>query len=118
MERIWRWCQRYPDAIAAAVLVVFTISCLGADGALDRLDALPASAAMIGVAALVAGRRRRPVLVAVAAGVLVAVPEFAADSSRIYNGLLIIGALAAVFLYSFALGSDCPGSARCLASSC
>ena len=61
---------------------------------------------MLGFCALVALRRWRPVPVAVAAGVLIAIPYFAHDASTVYANATFISGWAAVFLYSYALGSD------------
>ena len=61
---------------------------------------------MLGFCALVALRRWRPVPVAVAAGVLIAIPYFAHDASTIYANATFISGWAAVFLYAYALGSD------------
>jgi signal transduction histidine kinase len=104
-QRSWQWCRSHPDAAVAVVLTASSVIVLLAIGGLDRWSFVPASLSMIGVSAVVAWRRRYPVLVAVIAGVLVVVPAHCPDGAAIYNSAVPV--LAAVFLIGYALGADC-----------
>jgi signal transduction histidine kinase len=55
---------------------------------------------------LVAGCRWRPLLVSVAAGVLLGLPEFAHDASAVYNNATFLPVWTGIFVYSFALGLE------------
>ena len=89
----------------ALVLVAGTAWALAAEG---QLGDLPGSACVLGFSGLVAVRRWHPVAVTVVAGVLAAIPELAGDASTVYANATFISAWAALFLYSYALGSDAP----------
>ncbi len=103
MRRLWRYCRRRPDPFLAALLTAGAAVALGVAG---QLGDFPGSVCMLGFCALVALRRWRPVPVAVAAGVLIAIPYFAHDASTIYANATFLSGWAAVFLYAYALGSD------------
>ncbi len=89
----------------AALLTAGAAVALGAAG---QLGDFPGSLCVLGFCALVALRRWRPVPVAVAAGVLIAIPNFAHDVSTVADNATFLSGWAAVFLYSYALGSDAP----------
>jgi signal transduction histidine kinase len=89
----------------AAFLTAGAAIALAAQG---QLGMLPGSACVLAFCALVALRRWRPVPVAVAAGVLIALPAVVHDASTVYANATFISGWAAVFLYCYALGSDAP----------
>jgi signal transduction histidine kinase len=89
----------------AALLIAGAAAALAAQG---QTGEFPGSACVLGFCALVALRRWRPIPVAVAAGFLAAIPYLAHDPSAVYANATFISAWAAVFLYSYALGSDAP----------
>jgi signal transduction histidine kinase len=68
---------------------------------------LPSSLGLFGFCALVAVRRWHPVLVGLAAGTLIALPYFMHDAAAIYDNGSFIPVWAAIFLFSYALGSSC-----------
>jgi signal transduction histidine kinase len=103
MRRLWRYWRHRPDPFVAALLTAGAAVALGAAG---QLGDFPGSVCVLGFCALVALRRWRPVPVAVAAGVLIAIPYFARDVSTVGANATFIVGWAAVFLYSYALGSD------------
>ncbi len=103
MRRLWRYCRHRPDPFVAALLTAGAAVALGVQG---QLGAFPGSICVLGFCALVALRRWRPVPVAVAAGVLIAIPYFAHDAPTVYANATFFSGWAAVFLYSYALGSD------------
>jgi signal transduction histidine kinase len=105
VRRLWRYCRHRPDPVVAALLTAGAAVALGAEG---HLGDFPGSACVLGFCALVALRRWRPVVVAVAAGVVAAIPYVAHDGSTVYANATFISGWAAVFLYSYALGSDAP----------
>jgi signal transduction histidine kinase len=88
--------------------IVLTAAAAGALAAEGQLGDLPGSVCVLGFCALVAGRRRRPVAVAVLAGLLIAIPQFAGDAATVNANGTFVSAWAAVFLYSYALGADAP----------
>lgn len=89
------------------VLTAVTVAAIPASGLWGSGAKLLDAVCLIGVSALVAFRRRRPVLVAVIVGVLLAIPSLTSDSSQAYNSVASLPALPAVFLYAYALGSQC-----------
>jgi signal transduction histidine kinase len=89
----------------AGLLTAGAAFALGAGG---QLGDFPGSACVLGFCALVALRRWKPIPVAVAAGALVAIPYFAHDASTVYANATFIAGWGAVFVYSYALGSDAP----------
>ena len=103
MRRLWRYCRHRPDPFVAALLTAGAALALGVQG---QLGELPGSICVLGFCALVALRRWRPVAVAVAAGVLIAIPHFAHDAPTVYANATFFSGWVAVFLYSYALGSD------------
>ncbi len=105
MRRLWRCCRHRPDPFVAALLTAGAAIALAAQG---QMGDFPGSACVLGFCALVALRRWRPVPVAVLAGVLIAIPDLAHDASTVYANATFISGWAAVFLYSYALGSDPP----------
>ena len=105
MRRLGRYCRHRPDPFVAALLTAGAAIALAAEG---QLGDFPGSACVLGFCALVALRRWRPIPVAVAAGVLIAIPYLAHDASTVYANATFISGWAAVFLYSYALGSDAP----------
>jgi signal transduction histidine kinase len=102
---LWRFCRRRPDLLVAVVLTAAAAVGLMAQG---QLGELPGSVCLLGFCALVALRRWRPVAIAVAAGILMAIPEFAGDAATVNANATFIPESAAVFLYSYALGADAP----------
>jgi signal transduction histidine kinase len=103
--RLWQFCRRQSDPLVAVLLTAGAAAALMAEG---QLGELPGSACMLGFCALVALRRWRPVPVAVAAGILIAIPEFAGDAATVNANVTFISGWAAIFLYSYALGADAP----------
>jgi signal transduction histidine kinase len=103
--RLWRFCRRYPDPLVAVVLTAGAAVVLMAQG---QLVELPGSVCILGFCAMVALRRWRPVPVAVAAGILIAIPELAGDAAIVNANVTFISGWAAIFLYSYALGADAP----------
>jgi len=88
----------------AAVLTILVVVFLASQG---QLGVLPASLGLCGFCALVAVRGRHPVVVALVAGVIIAVPHFAHNSANVYNNGSFIPLWAAIFLFSYTLGSSC-----------
>jgi signal transduction histidine kinase len=86
----------------AAVLTITAVVMLAYQGQL----ALPASLCLFGFCALVAVRLWHPVIVALAAGTLAAVPYFTHDAATVYNNGSFIPVWAAIFLFCYALGSS------------
>jgi signal transduction histidine kinase len=105
VRRLWRYCRHQPDPFVAALLTAGAAVALAAE---RQLGDFPGSACVLGFCALVALRRWRPVSVAMVAGVLFAIPFFAHDASTVYANGTFTSGWAAVFLYSYALGSDPP----------
>ena len=103
--RLWPFFRRQPDSVVAAILTAGGAAALMAQG---QLGELPGSVCVLGFCALVAVRRWRPVPVAVAAGILIAIPEFAGDAATVNANVTFISGWAALFLYGYALGADAP----------
>jgi signal transduction histidine kinase len=101
--RLWRFCRRQSDPLVAFVLTAGAAVALTARG---QLTELPGSACFLGFCALVALRRWRPIPVAVAAGILIAIPELAGDAASVTANATYLSETAAIFLYSYALGAD------------
>jgi signal transduction histidine kinase len=101
--RLWNFCRRRYDILVAVVLTVGAAVALMAQG---QLVELPGSVCVLGFCALIALRRRWPVLVAIAAGLLIAIPEFAGDAATVNANVAFISQWAAVFLFCYALGAD------------
>jgi signal transduction histidine kinase len=104
VDNRWKHVRRRSDPLLAAVLTITAVVMLASRGQLG----LPASLCLYGFCALVAVRRWHPVIVALAAGTLGAVPYFMHDAAAVYNNGSFIPVWAAIFLFSYALGSSCP----------
>ena len=105
MRRLGRFCLRWADPLLAVALTAGAAGALAAQG---QLGDLPGALCVLGFCALVAGRRWHPVAVAVLAGLLIAIPDFAHDASTVNANATFVSGWAAVFLYSYALGADAP----------
>ena len=103
MDNWWRYVRSRSDPLLAAVLTITAVVMLASQGQL----ALPASLCLFGFCALVAVRRWHPVIVGLAAGTLIAVPYFMHDATSVYDNGSFIPVWAAIFLFSYALGSSC-----------
>jgi signal transduction histidine kinase len=103
MRRVGGFCLRWADPLLAIVLTGGAAGALAAQG---QLSDVPGSLCVLGFCALVAGRRWRPVTVAVLAGLLIAIPEFAGDAATVNANGTFVSGWAALFLYSYALGGD------------
>ncbi|MGO9300059.1 MAG: histidine kinase [Acidimicrobiales bacterium] len=103
MRSLWRYCRHRPDLVLAALLTGGAAIALALTG---QLDDFPASACVLGFCGLIALRGWRPLPVAVAAGVLIATANLAAHNSTILANATFTSVGAAIFLYSYVLGSD------------
>jgi signal transduction histidine kinase len=101
--RLRRYVRHRSDPLLAAVLTITAVVVLASQGQL----ALPASLCLYGFCALVAVRRSHPVIVGLAAGTLIALPYFMHDAPAVYDNGSFIPVWAAIFLFSYALGSSC-----------
>ena len=99
------FCLRWADPLLAVALTAGAAGALAAQG---QLGDLPGALCVLGFCALVAGRRWHPVAIAVLAGLLIAIPEFAGDAATVNANGTFVSGWAAVFLYSYALGADAP----------
>jgi signal transduction histidine kinase len=104
-RRIWRSCRRRADEIAAALLTAAAAGILAATGLFS--SALPASLSVLAFCALVAARRRRPLLVGVVGGALLALPAVIHDATQVNNSAVALPGLLAVFLIAYSLGAYC-----------
>jgi len=91
--------------LLAAVLTASAAAALASE---RQLGDFPGAACVLGFCALIALRRWRPVFVAVVAGILIAIPEFAGDAATVNANATFVSGWAALFLYSYALGADAP----------
>lgn len=105
LARLGRWCRCHADAATAGVLTAASAAVLAAAGMLTFARALPVSACVLLLCALVGWRRRWPVAAAAAAGVLLIAPVHTRYSPAVDNGAAQYPAAAAVFLCAYALGS-------------
>jgi signal transduction histidine kinase len=105
LRRLGRHIRRRPDLYLAAVLTIAAAAFLISAG---QLRVFPASACVLGFSALIALRRWQPVPIAVAAGLLAAIPQFDHSAYVINNNGTFVCSWAALFLYAYALGSDAP----------
>jgi signal transduction histidine kinase len=105
VRRLWECCRRRPDPFVAGLLTALAAISLAFQG---QLGSLPGSLCVLGFCALVATRPRHSVFVAVSAGLLIAIPEFAHDAAVINNNSSFIPVWAAIFLFAYGLGSDAP----------
>ena len=103
MARWWTVSRRHPDPFIAAVLTALAAIFLAHAG---QLGSFPGNVCVLGFCALIGVRQWHPLPVAVVAGILIALPEFAHDAATVNNGSFI-SLWAAIFLFSYALGSDC-----------
>jgi signal transduction histidine kinase len=104
-----KWSRDWLDLLAAVVLTAATAVIMAIYGLLGSLGTLPSCLSILGFMVLVAWRRNHPVAVAAAAGALVALPELGAHAAAVYGiDAISVPALAALFLYAYALGSYCP----------
>jgi signal transduction histidine kinase len=99
------FCLRWADPLLALVLTTGAAGALAAEG---QLGDLPGSLCVLAFCALVAGRRWHPLVVAMLAGLLIAIPQFAGDAATVNANGTFVSGWAAVFLYSYALGADAP----------
>jgi signal transduction histidine kinase len=104
-QRMWRTCQGRADEIVAALLTAIAAGILGASGLLA--SALPASLSVLAFCALVAARRRRPLLVGVVGGALLVLPTAMHDATQVNNSAVALPGLCAVFLMAYSLGAYC-----------
>lgn len=105
----WRRSGRnHLDALTAAVLTAVSFAILTSSGILVWPEGIATSLSALGFTALVGVRRRAPIRVAVAAGVLIAIPELTSEAHAFKNSALVVPGLVAVFLYAYTLGSRCP----------
>jgi signal transduction histidine kinase len=104
VDRRRRYVGTHADPLLAAVLTITAVVVLASQGELAH----PASLCLLAFCALVAVRRWHPVFVALVAGTLSAVPYFVHDAAAVYNNGSFIPVWAAIFLYSYTLGSSCP----------
>ena len=104
-HRIWRSCRGRADEIVAALLTATAAGILGASGLLA--SALPASLSVLAFCALVAARRRRPLLVGVVGGALLVLPTAMHDATQVNNSAVALPGLFAVFLMAYSLGAYC-----------
>lgn len=104
---LWRSLCRRSDRIAAALLTAIAAGILGASGLLASAHVLPASLSVLAFCALVAARRRRPMMVGLAGGALLALPTIMGDATQVNNSAVALPALLAVFLVAYSLGANC-----------
>lgn len=102
---MWRLGRRCPDPFVAVVLTAWTAGVLAYE---DQTGNVPGSICVLGFSVLIALRRWRPIPVAIASGVLMAIPYFAHDASTVYANDTFVSVWAALFLYAYTLGSDAP----------
>jgi signal transduction histidine kinase len=106
LERAWRWGWARQDQVAAVVLTAATAVILVQAGLPGKPAAILASASVLAGIGLVAWRRRYPVAVAAAAGILSAVPALTPYGTVIYNNGPLNGpTVLATFMYAYGLGA-------------
>jgi signal transduction histidine kinase len=98
----WALLRRHPDPFVAAVLTGLAAIFIAAAG---QLESFPGNVCVLGFCALIGLRQWRPLPVALVAGILIALPEFAHDAAPVNNNGSFISLWAAIFLFSYALGS-------------
>jgi signal transduction histidine kinase len=104
-NRIWLSCRGRADEIVAALLTATAAGILEASGLLA--SALPASLSVLAFCALVAARRRRPLLVGVVGGALLVLPTAMHDATQVNNSAVALPGILAVFLMAYSLGAYC-----------
>jgi signal transduction histidine kinase len=104
VTRLWRVCRARPDPFIAAALTAFAILSLMAEG---QLGELPGSLCVLGFCALIAVRRWNPLAIALVAGAIFTVPRLTEQTAVTNNGSYI-PLWAAIFLFAYTLGSECP----------
>jgi signal transduction histidine kinase len=102
---LWKSSRHWLDPLVAALLTAGAAVALAAE---RQLGEFPGALCVLGFCALVALRRWRPTPVAVAVGVLFAIPYIVHDASTVYANDTFVSGWAAIFLYCYALGSDAP----------
>jgi signal transduction histidine kinase len=107
IERCRRSGRDHFDVLTAVVLTVVSFAILAASGLLTGAGGMVTSLSVLAFSALVAGRRRRPIVVAVAAGALLVVPELTSEAHAYSTSALALPGLVAVFLYAYTLGAHC-----------
>ncbi len=105
--RLWRSWRARADQVAAALLTATAAGILGATGLLTSLHVLPACLCTLGFCALVGARSRRPLIVGLAGGALLALPTIMHDATQINNNAVALPSLLAVFLIAYSLGANC-----------
>lgn len=96
------------DALTAGALTASSLGILAASGLLTGPGGVATSLSALAFAALVGVRQRAPIAVAVAAGILLAIPELTGEARLYNNSALVVPGLVAVFLYAYTLSSRCP----------
>ncbi|HTW20072.1 MAG TPA: histidine kinase [Mycobacteriales bacterium] len=99
--------RRNGDYVAAAVLAVTSVVLCGVYGLFGSLVGVGDTICCVGLAGLVAVRRRWPMASAVAGAALMAVPNFTRFGDTVNNDVISLPGALAVFLLALALGSDC-----------
>jgi signal transduction histidine kinase len=105
--RVARWCMDRGDALVASGFAAAAGGILAANASLRHPGAVPASVCTFLAFALVAWRRRFPVVVAVLAGGLLLVPELTGYSVAILTSAIGFVVFALLFLITYALGAEC-----------
>jgi signal transduction histidine kinase len=99
--------RRRSDQIAAALLTAIAAGILGASGLLTSAHVLPASLSVVAFCALVGARRRRPLIVGLVGGALLALPTIMGNATQVNNSAVALPGLLAVFLVAYSLGANC-----------
>lgn len=107
IERGRRSGRDHLDALTALALTAISFAILAASGLLIWPEGAVTSFSALAFTALVGVRRRAPIAVAVAAGILLAIPELTSEGHAYDNSALVVPGLVAVFLYAYTLGSRC-----------
>ena len=104
----WRRTGRsHLDALTAVALTAVSFAILATSDLFAWPEGGVTSLSALAFTALVGVRRRAPITVAVAAGILLAIPELTAEAHLYNNSALVVPGLVAVFLYAYTLGSRC-----------
>jgi hypothetical protein len=93
IERWRRSGRSHLDVLTAVALTAVTFGILATSGLLAWPDGVVTSLSAFGLAALVGVRRRAPIPVAVAAGMLIAIPELTSEAHPYNNGALVVPGL-------------------------